>query len=67
MNSVPIRSNYRTYYFGVKGESLEDAAAKLEMLRKDMTKEAGGSLLLRACSGKRECAEVGAGLIKYVK
>lgn len=28
------------YYFGVKGESLEDAAAKLEVLRKDMTKEA---------------------------
>ena len=47
MNSVPIRSNYRTYYFGVKGESLEDAVAKLEMLRKDMTKEAGDSLLLR--------------------
>lgn len=28
------------YYFGVKGESLEDASAKLEVLRKDMTKEA---------------------------
>ena len=28
------------YYFGVKGASLEDAAAKLEVLRKDMTKEA---------------------------
>lgn len=28
------------YYFGVKGESLEDAAEKLEILRKDMTKEA---------------------------
>ena len=28
------------YYFGVKGESLEDAAAKLEVLKKDMTKEA---------------------------
>ena len=28
------------YYFGVKGESLEDAAEKLEVLRKDMTKEA---------------------------
>lgn len=28
------------YYFGVKGESLEDAAAKLEALKKDMTGEA---------------------------
>ena len=28
------------YYFGVKGNSLEDAAAKLEALKKDMTKDA---------------------------
>ena len=28
------------YYFGVKGESLEDAAKKLEVLKKDMTKDA---------------------------
>ena len=28
------------YYFGVKGESLEDASKKLEVLKKDMTKDA---------------------------